>query len=154
MNLTIELVPTTAWNKSLFKSIEAREWKKLKQYLFEKEEKKCWICGDTKNRLEAHEIWSYNQKEGIQKLEAIHHLCSMCHKIKHWGLWSMTDYGTETLRQSKITKSDLVSHFCKVNHCTEKEFKKEEAKALKIYRARNRIDWKQDFEYFSALIKK
>ncbi|MCL0041537.1 hypothetical protein M1N12_00465 [Peptococcaceae bacterium] len=54
-----------------------------KSFLKKKEGRKCWVCGAENLRLEVHEFWEYNDKNHIQKLVAIHYLCSMCHKIKH-----------------------------------------------------------------------
>ena len=35
---------------------------------FEKEGRKCWICGAENTRLEVHEFWEYDNKNHIQKI--------------------------------------------------------------------------------------
>jgi len=147
--LTIELVPSTVWFSSLYKLYKKRnqldKWKKIKEELFKKEGKKCWICGAENVRLEAHEFWEYDDKNHIQKLVAIHHLCSMCHKIKHIGFWCYTEYGRRKLKNEGVNREDLINHFCKVNNCTREDFEKHEKEAFKIWRERSKYSWKQDF---------
>jgi hypothetical protein len=68
-------------------------WYEIKKEIFlKKEEHHCWICGK-ESRLQAHKFWKYDDKKHVQKLVAIHHLCDMCHKIKHIGFWCYTPDG-------------------------------------------------------------
>lgn len=76
---------------------------------------------------------------------AIHHLCSTCHKIKHIGLWYYTLIGKALLKKLRLTKDDLINHFCKVNNCSIKDFEIHEREVFKIYRERSEYKWKQDF---------
>lgn len=146
--LTIELVPSTAWHKSIYQIYRekgmTKTWKKIKDNIFEKEGKRCWICGNEKSRLEAHEFWEYDDKKHIQKLVAIHHLCGMCHKIKHIGLWLHTKDGKEMLKRFGFTETDLINHFCIINNCVKKDFKKYEDEVFKIWKERSSHEWKQD----------
>jgi hypothetical protein len=62
-------------------------WRKIKEDLFKKEGRKCWICGAKNTILQAHEFWKYfpiRKGWGKKKLIAIHHLCPKCHGIKHF----------------------------------------------------------------------
>lgn len=147
--MQIELVPSTVWFSSIYnfykKSNKLGKWQKIKNMLFEKEGHRCWICGKEGSQLEAHEFWEYDDKNHIQRLIAIHHLCGMCHKIKHIGFWCYTSDGMEQLTKSGLSKEDLINHFCKVNNCTVKEFKMHETKAFRIWEERSRHEWKQNF---------
>jgi hypothetical protein len=140
--LTIELVPSTIWfssvNHILEKNNQLGKWREIKKELFEREGKKCWICNREGGRLEAHEFWEYDDENHIQKLVAIHHLCSTCHKIKHIGFWDSTE--------------DLVNHFCKVNSCSRKEFEKHEEESFKIWRERSLHHWIQDFGDYTPIV--
>jgi len=155
--LNIELVPNTAWNASIYqlckKTGQEDKWKAIKNELFKTEGRKCWICGETNKQLEAHEFWNYDEKTKIQKLAAIHHLCTLCHKIKHVGLFGHTQKGEEILKQQGLTLNDLIQHFCKVNNCTEQEFKEHEKQAFEIWNKRNEYNWKQDFGKYKELFK-
>jgi len=147
--LTIELVPSTVWFESIYqiykRSHQENKWRKIKKEIFEKEGRKCWICGAENTRLEAHEFWEYDDKNHIQKLVAIHHLCSMCHKIKHIGFWCYTENGIRQLERAGLSREDLINHFCRVNNCSRENFEKHERKAFKIWRERSKYEWKQDF---------
>ncbi|MDI6603171.1 MAG: hypothetical protein QME57_03605 [Patescibacteria group bacterium] len=73
-------------------------WNKIKKVLFKNEGRKCWICGATGVRLQAHEFWEAvpveqkilkKYKREIaerKKLVAIHHLCGRCHMVKHFNV--------------------------------------------------------------------
>jgi len=142
-------VPATTWFSSIYqiykKNNKLSEWIKIKEELFEKEGKRCWICGKEESHLEAHEFWEYDEKNHVQKLKAIHHLCQMCHKIKHIGFWCHTKDGQEKLKKEGLTREDLINHFCKVNNCSREEFEKHEKEAFRIWSERSKYKWKQDF---------
>jgi hypothetical protein len=152
--LTIDLIPSTVWFSSLYqiykKNNQLHRWNEIKRELFEKEGRRCWICGKETIRLEAHEFWEYDDKNHIQKLKAIHHLCDMCHKIKHIGFWCYTKRGRNQLAKAGLTKEDLINHFCKVNNCSKREFEKHEKEAFKVWRERSKYEWKQDFGKYSV----
>ena len=147
--LTIELVPSTVWFSSIYriyeKSAQLDKWKKIKKELFKKEGRKCWICGAENIRLEAHEFWEYDDRNHIQKLVAIHHLCGMCHKVKHMGFWCYTSEGKRKLKEEGLTREDLINHFCNVNNCTREDFERHEREAFRIWKVRSRYEWEQDF---------
>lgn len=94
----------------------------------------------------------YNDKEHIQKLKTIHHLCSTCHKIKHIGYWCHISNGRELLKRLRLTKEDLIDHFCKVHNCSIKDFEIHECEVFKIYRERIKYKWKQDFGKYMNIL--
>lgn len=155
LKLTIELVPSTVWYSSLYEICKRNNrssiWRKIKKEIFKKEGKKCWICGEEKRRLEAHEFWEYDDKNHIQKLVAIHHLCDMCHRVKHMGFWTTFD-GMIILTKAGLNKDDLIKHFCKVNKCSIEEFKKHEKEAVAIWKERSKYEWKQDFGEYAPIV--
>ena len=156
LKLQIELVPSTVWFSSIYqlykRSNRLSKWQKIKNELFDKEGCRCWICAKEGDHLEAHEFWEYDDRKHVQKLVAIHHLCDMCHKIKHIGFWCYTSDGREQLERSRLTKDDLIDHFCKVNNCSVKEFEKHEAEAFRIWKERSKYEWKQDFGEFDPSV--
>lgn len=155
--LPIELVPSTLWFESIYqicvRNKKIKVWQTFKEDLFLKEGRKCHICGAENTKLEAHEFWNYDDKNHIQKLESIHHLCHLCHKIKHSGLWFETDYGLENLKKQNLTTEDLINHFLKVNNCTRKDFEKHYAEAFKIHAERSKYQWTQDFGKYKPLVE-
>ena len=147
--LTIELIPSTVWYSSIYqfykKSNQLDKWRELKEFLFETEGKKCWICGKETNYLQAHEFWEYDDYKHIQKLKSIHHVCDLCHKIKHIGFWCHSLEGNQKLIRQRLTKDNLIKHFCNVNNCSFLEFIQHEEEAFRIWARRSKNKWKQDF---------
>jgi len=155
--LIIELVPETLWYSSLYTIFKKADqyylWRDIKGKIFEKEGHSCWICGEKNRRLEAHEFWEYDNKNHIQKLRGIHHLCDLCHKIKHIGLWLYTPDGENMLRNQGLTRDDVINHFCKVNKCSYEQFEQHEKEAFRIYSERSQFEWTQDFGDHKKLIE-
>ncbi|MEM3390409.1 MAG: hypothetical protein QW491_13545 [Thermoproteota archaeon] len=147
--LKIELVPSTVWFSSVYQICKKQgrlaHWKKIKEELFKREGRRCWICGMENTKLEAHEFWEYDDERCVQRLVAIHHLCTLCHKIKHIGYWLHTKKGLAQLKEGGLSREDLVRHFCRVNNCNPQDFEIAEDEALRLWGIRSQYEWKQDF---------
>jgi len=152
--LTIELVPSTVWFSSLHKMMDGKNWEQLKSSVYVREGRKCWICASAQSPLELHEFWEYDDTNHIQRLVGMHHLCRLCHMIKHIGLWCHTAKGLKTLNRIGLTREDLVKHFCRVNNCAEEDFLHHEEKAFKTWRERSKSNWTQDFGEFEKYLKR
>lgn len=146
--LRIELVPSTIWYSNIYSyyknNNQVEKWHELKQYLFETEGNHCWICSKENTRLEAHEFWDYDDYKHVQKLVAVHHLCDLCHKVKHIGLWLHSADGDKMLIKQRMKKEDIINHFCKVNNCSVADFQKHEDEAFAQFGRRNEFQWKQN----------
>ncbi|MBO3809708.1 MAG: hypothetical protein FGF50_08970 [Candidatus Brockarchaeota archaeon] len=151
--LTIELVPSTVWFSSLYNLMPEDKWRELKKQIYE-EEGECYICGSTESPFELHEFWEYDDKNHVQKLIGVHHLCRLCHMIKHIGFWCHTEDGRTKLKQIGLSREDLIKHFCKVNQCSEKDFLQHEDNAFKIWRERSKHQWRQNFSKYKNYIDK
>jgi len=150
MKLTIEIIPSPLWNKNLNKTLPRETWKKIKEDLFNKEGRKCWICNSETTPLHAHEFWNYNDKKHIQKLVAIHHLCLKCHMIKHILFSTATEDGKQVLKDNNTSEEDLIKHFCKINNCTEEDYMKHFEEQRELYHKRSSYKkWKQDLGCYS-----
>jgi hypothetical protein len=153
MKLTVELVPSTVWYSSLYRLLPKNEWRRLKNQVFAEEGHKCYICYSEKG-LSLHEFWSYDDDKHIQKLAEFHHLCNLCHKIKHIGFWCYTTEGQAKLEQEGLCREDLIKHFCKVNGCTRKEFEEHEKAAFEVWAELSLHQWKQDFGEYGKFIRR
>lgn len=151
--LEIELVPSTVWFSSLYRLMPRDKWYALKRKVYAEEGHKCYICGSTKKPFELHEFWEYDDEKHIQKLVGVHHLCRLCHKVKHIGFWCHTPDGNAKLKQEGLTCEDIIKHFCKVNNCSRKDFFRHEKKAFEIWRERSKYEWKQDFGEYKGYMK-
>ena len=147
MRLTAELVPKTAWNKSLYRFLPSDVWNNLRNSIIRENGRKCQICGETKGAMQLHEIWNYDDVEHIQKLDGFILLCNMCHHVKHIGLAGIL------AEEGKLDYNAVVRHFCKVNGCSEKEFEKHVEDAFAVWAMRSSHQWKQDFGEYSKYFK-
>jgi 5-methylcytosine-specific restriction endonuclease McrA len=86
MKLPVELVPKTAWNKSLSKLLPRKVWNGIRENVIRDNGKKCQICDEIEGTMSLHEIWSYDDLKHVQKLNGFILLCSLCHHVKHIGL--------------------------------------------------------------------
>lgn len=95
------------------------------------------ICGAPAKRLEAHEQWSYDEQNHIQKLENVVAVCKSCHEVIHIGRTQLTG-GEERASE----------HFMKVNGCTYAEYRKALGEANAAHRRRNLVpEWKLDLSW-------
>jgi len=147
MKLTAELVPETAWGKSLYNLLPREIWNELREGFIKENGRKCQICGETSGKIYLHEIWNYDDQKHIQKLEGLILLCEMCNRIKHIGHTGiLADEG-------KLDYDEVVNHFCKVNNCSKKEFYEHVDNAFKIWEKRSQHQWKQDFGEYGRYFK-
>ena len=61
------------------------QWDRIRKQVYEDYNHKCGICGRD-GRLEAHEIWEYDDTDFVQRLAGLIALCPLCHLVKHLGL--------------------------------------------------------------------
>ena len=147
MKLSAELVPSTVWYSSLYRLLPKEVWDKIRSDIIEQNARKCQICNETEGKMNLHEIWKYDDENHIQKLGGFILLCEMCHHIKHIGLAGiLADEG-------KLDYDEVVKHFCRVNNCSEKDFKNHVDEAFRIWRERSGHSWNQDFGKYQEFVK-
>lgn len=139
--LNFELVPDGCWKYNLRNILSKKEWDYIKAYAKRKANGKCMICGKQTTRLEAHERWSYNEKEGIIKLEEVVSICRDCHEVIHIN---------RTFLRGNEEKAE--KHFRKVNDCSYAEYRKALGEANEVQKRRNLVsDWKMDLRYLLTI---
>jgi len=143
-----ELVPETAWNQSLAKLLPRSVWNSIREDIIEKEGRKCQICGETEGTMNLHEIWDYDDVNQIQKLNGFFLLCGMCHHVKHIGSAGIL------AREGKLDLNEVMKHFCRVNKCSEKDFKMLVDVAFEVWRKRSEYNWKQDFGKYERFVNR
>ncbi len=131
--LSIELVPETCWHNNLRSLLPKEKWGVLRKKVYADYKNRCGICGNT-GRLEAHEMWQYDDENHIQKLIGIIALCSLCHGVSHFGR-------SETVA-SPAWRERLIAHFMKINGATRGEFEAHRQEAYKIFEERSQHSWK------------
>ena len=146
MKLTIELVPSTCWYNNLRKVLSKTEWDKIRKEVYTKASHRCEICG-AYSKLNCHEIWQYDDKNLIQKLNGFIALCTNCHWIKHIGLAGILS------NEGKLDYKKLIDHFMQVNNVSRKEFENHVKDAFDTWRKRSQKQWKTEFGDWDYLIK-
>ena len=143
MKLNFELVPDGCWYSNLRSIIKKSEWAYIRKTAYAEANGKCMICGRPVKRLEAHEVWSYDEINAIQKLEKIIAVCHDCHSVIHIG---------RTQLVGDIERAE--KHYLKINKCSYAEFRQELGKANERHRELNKIpEWKLDLTYLQRYIK-
>ena len=147
--LTIEFTPKTVHTNPLFFHYNSMNLSsllsKIREELLNTEGNICYICGEKSANLFLYENWEYDDLNHQMALKSLHHICEMCHKVKHLDFWFFTTYGREQLKKLKINKVDLIKHYCKVNDCNISEFGEDWTKSLETWTKRNMIQWDKNF---------
>ena len=150
--LSIELVPETAFWKNVRSHVTKAQWEVCKTYAKWKtdaENPYCIVCGQTgfhqgrRHAVEAHEIWHYNDEEGIQTLVDIVPLCPRCHQCKHLGRTRAVSTPEQWAR--------VIEHFQKVNDWGDDRTMKYIETVFEIWRLRSQVAWELDISWLKNL---
>lgn len=131
--LDFELVPDSCWYSNLRSALPAPAWDVLRKKAYSRANGKCMICGAPCVRLEAHEQWEYDDKNGVQRLKNIIAVCRPCHEVIHIGRTQLME------REEQACK-----HFMKVNNCSYAEYRAALGEANEKHRERSRREWSLD----------
>lgn len=144
MNLVIELVPRPLWGYNPRKLMGDTNWDIVRRETYKAYNYQCGIC-NAKGRMEAHEIWEYDDDLFIQKLVGLIALCQSCHRIKHIGM-------SQATLDNKIL-DQLGQHFITVNNCTVQEYNQHITEAFAKWRIRSlHTNWTLDWGPYQELI--
>ena len=69
--LEFELVPDGCWYSNLRAILSKEQWDFIKKDAKTRAGGRCVICGKKTAALDAHEVWEYDAKNGIQKLKDV-----------------------------------------------------------------------------------
>lgn len=142
MKLNFELVPDSCWYSNLRTLLPPGGWDAVRRRAYARAGGRCMICGAPVRRLEAHERWSYDEANAVQKLEDVVAVCHACHEVIHIGRTQLA--GRER---------EASEHFMKVNGCSYAEYKRALGEANADHRRRNTIpEWKLDISVLPRLI--
>ncbi|MGI8314258.1 hypothetical protein [Halobacillus mangrovi] len=121
--LTVEIrKPSYAQNKTVRNSIPGTLWNCIRNHVHKNGDFTCQICGYRgEEKLQAHEVWGYDEEKFLLILKDVQSLCKSCHDLKH------IHHVTRRIEDSNMrgfVRQNLRKHFMKVNKCTEKDFRK------------------------------
>ena len=137
--LTFQLVPSGCWYTNLRSALPKPMWDKLRRAAYARAGGRCSICGAA-GRLEAHEVWSYDDARHIQTLEDVIAVCPACHEVIHIGRTALL--GREPQAQE---------HFMRVNGCTQSEYHAALGEANRRNAERSRHEWVTDLSRLPQL---
>ena len=142
--LEVELVPKNLWGKNLRSELPKKEWDFLRKRSYARANYLCEVCGGKgrKHPVECHEVWSYNDKTKVQKLEGLVALCPPCHRVKHLGRTMGTPYKYSTL-----------NHMKKVNDLDDYYLEMYLNIVFGTWSERSKYDWSQDLSELPAIKK-
>ena len=135
-------VPDSCWYSNLRAHLPAKVWDLIRKDAYAKANGRCMICNRPVKRLEAHEDWSYDEVNHIQKLERVVAICHSCHSVIHIG------------RTQLLGDEDkAIAHFCKVNKCGFSDYIRELSKANEEHRRRNLVpEWSTDMRKLEEIL--
>lgn len=140
--LNFELIPDACWGVNIHALFSKKVWDYVRHNALERAGNTCEICGKKTSKLDCHEIWSYDEKKGIQKLENVVCVCRDCHNTMHIGR-------TQLLGNSEKAED----HYMKVNNVSYVEMKQDLKKANEEHKRRNLVSvWKLDLTYLKKII--
>ena len=137
LKLGFEMVPDGCWYSNLRSILSKPQWDFLKAEAKSRADGKCMICGKKTDRLEAHERWSYDEENAVQKLEDIIAVCKDCHSVIHIGR-----------TQLKGDEERAEKHFMKVNDCNYAQYRAALGEANERHKRLNLIaEWTLNLDY-------
>ena len=138
LKLTLDLVPATSWANNVRTILTKKQWNLLKQIIGSQAYYVCQICGGTgpKHPVEIHEVWSYDDKKNIQKLEKMIALCPSCHRVKHYGFAKV-----------KGLEKQALKHFMKINKLDKQVAQQYIDQAFVEWEKRSQKNWILDLSY-------
>lgn len=86
--ILIELVPKTCFYSNVRSSVSSADWDIIRKDAYKRYNWSCSVC-HCKGRMEAHEIWHYDDVNHIQKLHDVVAVCNGCHMLYHLGFASV-----------------------------------------------------------------
>lgn len=140
MKLSVDLVPATCWFSNVRSVVSRAQWDRIRHQVYDQAWNICQICDGIgpKHPVEAHEIWSYDDVNLIQKLEGMIALCPDCHNVKHFGFAQASGRGERAMK-----------HLMKVNKLSKKDADQYLTNAFQQWYERSQQNWQLDISYLS-----
>lgn len=139
MILTIELIPSTAWDNNLRSYLTQKGWDLVRRKCYQEANYQCELCGGQggngrKHPVEAHEKWDFVEGEVV--LRGVMSLCPPCHEVKHIGRAEATGNFPRALK-----------HLQKVNGMSKEEAMDYVRDVAKVWRERSKQNWTLNIDY-------
>ena len=135
--LSFGIIPDGCWKVNLHELLPESAWNFIKKDVKSHAAGKCEICGKNTDRLDAHEVWSFDEKRCVQKLENIIAVCRDCHDSIHINRSYLVGRGEKA-----------EDNYMKVNGVSYAEMKADLKAANEKNTERNAVsEWKLNLSY-------
>jgi hypothetical protein len=120
-------------------------WDRVRRTIYADADHCCEICGVHPDRLEAHEVWDYNDASLLQRLVRLMALCRQCHQVKH--------FARSRIHCTEEQIEVLIRHFMSVNGCDAKTLQAHYESEMAKWRERSTHDqWTVDWGPYSHFV--
>ena len=127
--LTLQLVPSSAWYSNLRSMIP--NWSEVSNKV--RINGKCEICGCETDKLDAHEVWKFDDENATQSLDRIIAVCKNCHAVIHFGH-----------TQIEGDSEKALAWYMQVNNITKEQALDDITVAFDVWETRSNQHWTMD----------
>lgn len=141
--LKFNVIPSGAFNNNLRTVFSRAAWDYIRKDAYARSNHRCSVCGASNTRLEAHEVWEFDEKNMVQRLKDVTAVCPACHSVIHIN------------RTQAVGREDgAIKHFMKVNEATFGEYIKELDKANLENKRLSRLgdEWSLDLTWLKRFL--
>lgn len=133
--LHTELVPKTCFFTNVRSQVSKADWDWLRKETYKQAGYRCECC-NRNGKMEAHEIWHYNDELSIQKLHGLICLCPMCHLTMHLGF-----------AEVKGKLPQVLKHLATINEWTTEETTLYVEAVFEVWYQRSQKQWTLDLTF-------
>lgn len=133
--LPLSLIPVTAVENART-VLAPQHWQAVAKQVYTAAQHHCQVCGG-RGEMNCHEVWLFQDGEGVQRLEALLCLDRRCHHAVHLG-------NTRTRSGSDAVAAAALAHLAAMNRWSVPEAAAYARRELIICRARSRRTWRLD----------
>lgn len=135
-------LPASSWRDNVRSAVSVAEWGRLKRATYAAYGHRCACCGGRGAEwpVECHEVFVFDDRSGIQRLERLVALCPACHEVHHIGLAS---------KRGRFEAA--ISHMMRVTARGRNSCGKEAVAAMNLANRRARRRWTIDLSHLRSL---
>ena len=151
-SLYVDLVPSTTWTTNVRSALSGSMWSAVARTCRARAGMACELCKAVLDRttvpwsedhsktfrLDCHERWSFNEQNGVQRLERLLTLCYECHAATHLGRSSSVGIGPQA-----------IAHYARVRATTQAQTNQEIEQAFAVWRERSNQRWNIDLTFMN-----
>lgn len=141
LRLVPHLVPKPLWRKSAANLLPRASWDLIRANVLSAAKNTCEVCKEQGDRMSCHEVWRYDDENGIATLTEFRMQCHKCDQVVHMG--RTVKYGSG--------KAALI-HLCRMNRLGPREGRAIYDEAMAVFKERSKKAWR--IEVAKSLLKR